>query len=80
MALGTPVVSTSKGAEGLRVEPGVHLLMADHASEFASQTTHLLTDPGLRASLAENARRLVTHEYAWDSIGGQFEQAVAGLG
>ncbi len=80
MALGTPVVSTSKGAEGLRVEPGVHLLMADRASEFAAQTTRLLTDPGLRASLAEKARRLVTEEYAWDSIGRQFEQAVAGMG
>jgi glycosyltransferase involved in cell wall biosynthesis len=80
MALGTPVVSTPKGAEGLRVEPGVHLLMADHALEFATQTTRLLTDPGLRAYLAVRARGRVTEAYAWDSIGSQFEQAVAGLG
>jgi len=79
MGLGTPVVSTSKGAEGLRVEAGVHLLMADRPAEFASQTARLLGDPGLRASLAEKARRLVEKEYGWDSIGRQFERMVDGL-
>jgi sugar transferase (PEP-CTERM/EpsH1 system associated) len=79
MALGTPVVSTPKGAEGLRVEAGVHLLMADRPVEFASQTARLMGDPGLSANLTDQARRLVTQEYGWDSIGRQFERMVAGL-
>ena len=35
MALGTPVVSTSKGAEGLDVTPGHDILIADEPAEFA---------------------------------------------
>src|SRR3990172_3847831 len=34
MALRTPVVSTTKGAEGLDAQPGVHLLVADDPQEF----------------------------------------------
>ena len=35
MALRTPVVTTSKGAEGLDAEHGVHLLIADEPAAFA---------------------------------------------
>ena len=36
MAMGTPVVSTSKGAEGLDVRHGEHLLIADDGPGFAA--------------------------------------------
>ena len=41
-----PVVSTSIGAEGLRVEDGVHLLLADDPDGFAAACERLLTEPG----------------------------------
>jgi glycosyltransferase involved in cell wall biosynthesis len=65
MALGTPVVSTSKGAEGLEVEPGKHLLIADTPEEFAAQTVRLLSNSELRNTLAMNATRLVNEKYEW---------------
>ena len=65
MALGTPVVSTSKGAEGLEIEPGKHLLIADTPEEFAAQTVRLLRNSELRNTLATNAARLVNEKYEW---------------
>jgi glycosyltransferase involved in cell wall biosynthesis len=69
MALGTPVVSTRKGAEGLEVRDGVHLLLADSAAELAAQTLRLIESPALRARLAADARRLVEERYDWRAIG-----------
>lgn len=72
MALGTPVVSTSKGAEGLDVIPGVHILIADDPREFAAQIVRLLNDAQLRQSLSDNATRFVKENYEWKMIGERF--------
>jgi glycosyltransferase involved in cell wall biosynthesis len=62
-ALRTPVIATSKGAEGLDVSPEVHLLIADTEDEFAQQTIRLLNNNDLRMSLIENAFQLVQEKY-----------------
>jgi polysaccharide biosynthesis protein PslH len=72
MALGTPVVATRKGAEGLDVVDGEHLLLADDAVTFGSHVVALLQTQALRARLSANARRLVEERYDWAQIGGQF--------
>jgi glycosyltransferase involved in cell wall biosynthesis len=72
MALGTPVVSTAKGAEGLDVVGGEHLLLADDAEQFAALTVTLLRDGALRERLTANARRLVEQRYDWRAIGEGF--------
>ncbi len=69
MALGTPVVATSKGAEGLDASPGRDLLIADSPAQFADHVLRLLNDPGLRRRLSENGRRLVQTHYNWATIG-----------
>jgi sugar transferase (PEP-CTERM/EpsH1 system associated) len=79
MALGTPVVSTTKGAEGLEVEPESHLLIADEPGEFAAQILRLLGNPGLRTKLAGNARQLVEAKYGWASIARDFTRMVERL-
>lgn len=65
MALHSPVVSTSKGAEGLEVRAGEHLLIADAPQDFADAVIRLLQDASLRASLAEAGYRLVEEKYNW---------------
>jgi polysaccharide biosynthesis protein PslH len=72
MALGTPVVATTKGAEGLQVVSEVDLLLADTPENFARATVRLLREPALRAALATNARRLVEEKYDWHQIGARF--------
>jgi polysaccharide biosynthesis protein PslH len=77
MALGTPVVSTSKGAEGLDVTNERDILIADEPAAFANQTLRLLQDPDLRTRLARNGRALVEAKYSWAEIGKSFSTLVA---
>jgi sugar transferase (PEP-CTERM/EpsH1 system associated) len=72
MALGTPVVATSKGAEGLEVTDRENILIADEPTDFADQVLHLLRDPGLREKLSKGGRRLVVEKYDWKVIGREF--------
>jgi polysaccharide biosynthesis protein PslH len=65
MSLGTPVVSTSKGAEGLDVKHEHHLLIADDPEEFAGAVIRLLSDLELRTRLSENGLQLVREKYNW---------------
>ena len=76
MALGTPVVSTTKGAEGLEVTSGHDILIADKPAEFADRVIHLVRDAALRDRLARNARHLVETRYDWQKIGQGFVDLV----
>jgi polysaccharide biosynthesis protein PslH len=59
----TPVVSTTLGAEGLEVESGRHLLLADTPAAFADAIVALATEPDLRARLVGPAFELVRSRY-----------------
>jgi glycosyltransferase involved in cell wall biosynthesis len=74
MALGTPVVSTSKGAEGLDVTHGENILLADDPIEFARCVAQVITDPQLRGRLSSNARQLVENRYDRNMVGHRFEE------
>jgi glycosyltransferase involved in cell wall biosynthesis len=67
-ALQTPVVATSKGAEGLDVTDDVHLLIADTPEEYAEKTLRLLQDEQLREHLVISAYKLVEEKYEWALI------------
>ena len=69
MALGVPVVATTRAAEGIDATHGEHLLIADAPVEFARETLRLMADPDARAVLAAGGRRLVEQHYGWDAIG-----------
>ena len=58
-----PVVSTTIGAEGLLVEDGVHLLLADDPDTFAAACERLLTDPDLRKRLVDAAEERYLERY-----------------
>ncbi len=76
MALGTPVVSTAKGAEGLELTHGVNFLQADDSQTFANHCIRLLNDANLREKLSINARQMVEKNYGWKSIGRKYCQFV----
>lgn len=67
LALGTPVVTTTKGAEGLDAQHDVHLLIADTPRAFAEAVLRLFREPGLRARLAEAGYRLAQAKYDWSA-------------
>src|SRR5437870_6923118 len=59
----TPVVSTTLGAEGLDVQHGRHLLLADDPAAFAAAIVSLVEDPTLGEGLVEPAYDLVRRDY-----------------
>lgn len=65
MALGTPVVSTSKGAEGLCVTHGKNILIADSPETFTNAVCQLFKNNALREKIIRNAHKLVTEKYDW---------------
>jgi glycosyltransferase involved in cell wall biosynthesis len=63
-----PVVSTTLGAEGLDVEDGVHLLVADDAGGFAAACERLLTDDDLRVRIADAAEQHFLDHFDWPVV------------
>lgn len=80
MATGVPVVSTSKGAEGLEVNDGEHLLIADTAEDFAKNVVRLLKENELRQEIITRARNLVKMKYDMEAVIPQFERLVQKVG
>jgi glycosyltransferase involved in cell wall biosynthesis len=68
MALARPIVSTSVGAEGFRVQSGRELMLADRPEEFADAVLTLLADPERAKAMGETGLAFVRAEYDWSVI------------
>jgi glycosyltransferase involved in cell wall biosynthesis len=64
---GVPVVSTSVGAEGLRIENGHNIFIHDNLENFAAQIIILLKDKELSLAVGD-AGRAVAANYDWNKI------------
>jgi glycosyltransferase involved in cell wall biosynthesis len=62
---GVPVVSTSIGAEGIAVQDGVNLCLADTPPEFAGAIRYLLRNPAAGRELADAAFETLQTAYDW---------------
>jgi glycosyltransferase involved in cell wall biosynthesis len=78
LALGTPVVTTSKGLEGLDIAAGEGVLIADEPEDFAEAVLRVLQDAALRSDLSRDGRRAV-QQYDWARVGPQLVRFVAEL-
>jgi glycosyltransferase involved in cell wall biosynthesis len=76
LALGTPVVSTPKGIEGLEVGDGEEVLVGDEPEDFARAVGQLFSDPELHAKLSRRGRALVEDKYNWEHIGAQLNDFI----
>ena len=80
LAAGVPVVSTRLGVSGLDVGDGVHVLLAETASELASRVLEVLDDDALAGSLSAAGRRLVEERYDWRVVARPLVELHAALG
>jgi len=78
-ASGCPVISTRKGAEGLSVIEGKHLLFAETPQEFVAATERLWQDAALRRTIISQAHSLVVAEYSTESGRQRLENAIREL-
>jgi glycosyltransferase involved in cell wall biosynthesis len=73
---GRAVVATHLGAEGLALEDGEHLLLADDPPGLARAAAALLGDPVRRQRLAAAGRAVVERRYDWRVLGDELEGAL----
>jgi glycosyltransferase involved in cell wall biosynthesis len=76
LALGTPVIATSKGVEGLGLVDGREMLLANDSKTFARRTVALLASPELRQSLALAGRAAVAR-FDWQQSVDALDEALA---
>lgn len=62
MLLGVPVVTTTEGVEGLRVEGDLHAMVADENEKLIEKADELLNNLELQKKMRIEARRLVEKE------------------
>jgi glycosyltransferase involved in cell wall biosynthesis len=74
MAAGVPVVSTSIGAEGLAVNPGANILLADTPEEMVRVLIELHHSPEMWRRLSEAGRELARTRYDWCVIGSSLQR------
>jgi polysaccharide biosynthesis protein PslH len=74
MAAGTPVISTTIGAEGLDVSPGQNICIADAPDAFAAACIDLLRNRTGRDGLAAAGRELVETRFSWEAVTAGFER------
>ncbi len=72
MASASAIVSTTLGVEGIPVEHGREMLIADSPTDFATAVLRLIADARMDGTLGKdlgsNGRRFVEARYAWASI------------
>jgi glycosyltransferase involved in cell wall biosynthesis len=68
MASGVPVVSTSRGAEGIPMQNGDTGFLADKPEIMAECIDLLLGDESLRGDIARQARTLVADRFDWNHV------------
>jgi glycosyltransferase involved in cell wall biosynthesis len=71
MAVGLPVVTTSKALFSLGAVPGCQVLLGDTPDEFSTSVLCLLDDPDLRHVVGEAGRLFVKENHDWESISEQ---------
>jgi glycosyltransferase involved in cell wall biosynthesis len=77
MAAGVPVISTTLGAEGLDVQDGKNILIAETSEDFCKAITRL--DEERRRTLIAGGRALVLEQYDWSRLGALLFETYQGL-
>lgn len=67
MAGGLPIITTSIGIEGMKVQPGRDLLIADQPADMVESIQTLLASQADRERFARAARHMAEVWYDWDS-------------
>ena len=73
--MGRATVSTSIGAEGLDVDDGSDILIADTADKFADWVVELLEQESLRRGLEEGAANKAA-KFDWSVIAERFNEVL----
>ena len=79
LAIGTPVISTSIGCEGIGLQPGKEILIANKKSEYISALQQIASDHKLYDSIIENGKRFIELNYDQNLIGKRLYEYYLGI-
>jgi len=68
MALGIPIISTSKGAQGIPYTNGKNILIADNALSFYNVIKKIYSEPILFKKISEGGRDLIQKEFSSEIV------------
>jgi glycosyltransferase involved in cell wall biosynthesis len=73
LAAGKIVVSTSIGKEGIEVENGKHILIADDSKSFVKVISDVFNNKIDLLEVSNSAKAIIKEKYSWDNISNKFE-------
>jgi glycosyltransferase involved in cell wall biosynthesis len=79
LSLGLPLVTTSIGAEGMRLEHGRTALIADDPKQFADAVVTLYKDEALWESVAANGVRHIEDNFSYAAVRSALKDVFAEL-
>jgi glycosyltransferase involved in cell wall biosynthesis len=68
MAAGKPVISTTKGAEGLAVKNGDNILIADDTNLFIEKIIYILEHTKFAEEIGNEGMEIIKKRYSWKNI------------
>ena len=74
LAVGVNLITTSLGKEGLDVEDGKELLIADSSREFAEKIINFFEDKFDSCCMSSSGRSFIEKKFLWENIARKFEQ------
>ncbi|MFC3120837.1 TIGR03087 family PEP-CTERM/XrtA system glycosyltransferase [Agaribacter flavus] len=77
MATGLPVITSSKGAEGINCKHRQDILIADEPDTFLASLDFLLEGDHFR-TISQHARQKIVEEYSWEKHLQVFKQTITG--
>ncbi|HPH85005.1 MAG TPA: glycosyltransferase family 4 protein [Ferruginibacter sp.] len=77
--LGVPVISTTKGAEGIDYTAAEDLVIADTETAFAQEVIQVIKSMEKRLSLQKKGRLLIEKKYDWDMIGKKIQSFIGDI-
>jgi glycosyltransferase involved in cell wall biosynthesis len=79
MAMGRAIVATPLAVEGLDIEPGRHVAVADGPAAVAATIIDLLRDASARRRMGQAARERVAERYTWEACAAAYERLYGDL-
>jgi glycosyltransferase involved in cell wall biosynthesis len=79
LAVALPVVSTTRGAEGMDLVEGRDIFVVDEPEPFAGIVTRLLGDEALRREYGQWGRQAVERAYTWEANARAWDEIIASV-
>ena len=76
IAAGKPVISTTKGAEGIAVKTGKNIVIADDTHKFTEKIVYILEHTKFAEEIGYEGMKIVRANYSWQKIMQNFNKTL----